>query len=191
MGRKLNKELQKRNPPDRRKQIERDIGEIDKKLLNSYEEENILNETRAIENIKSNPKYFFTYARKKLKTRNKVGPFDIEGEKFTSFLDICIKLVEQYSSSFSQPDPRYKIENPIEFFSINEESAEPILDDINFTRKSIIDAIKEVKNNAAPGTDRFPVILLKECAEELSEPLYILMQVIRMETGNGGTVDRG
>merc|ERR1711874_869660 len=34
------KELQKRNPPDRKKQIEKDISEIDKKLLNSYEEEN-------------------------------------------------------------------------------------------------------------------------------------------------------
>ena len=171
---KLNKELQKRSPPDRKKRIEKAICEIDKKLLNSYEEETVVNETRAIENIKSNPKYFFSYARKKLKTKNKIGPFDIEGEKFTSLLDICIKLVQQYSSSFSQPDPRYKIENPMEFFSINEESAEPKLDDIDFTRKSIIDAIKEVKNNAAPGTDRFPVILLKECAEELSEPLYIL-----------------
>ena len=56
----------------------------------SYEEENIVNETRAIEYIKSNPKYFFSYARKKLKTKNKIGPFDIEGEKFTSLLDICI-----------------------------------------------------------------------------------------------------
>ena len=89
---------------------------------------------------KSNPKYFFTYARKKLKTRSKIGPFDIEGEKFTSLLDICVKLVQQYSSSFSKPDPRYKIENSEEFFSINEDSAEPILDDIDFTRKSIIDA---------------------------------------------------
>merc|ERR1711874_723450 len=113
----------------RRKQIEKDIGEIYKKLLNSYEEENVVNETRAIENIKSNPKYFFTYGRKKLKTRSKIGPFDIEGEKFTSLLDICIKLVQQYSSSFSQPDLIYKIENPIKCFSINEESAEPILDD--------------------------------------------------------------
>ena len=117
---------------------------------------------------KSNPKYFFTYARKKLKTRSKIGPFDIEGEKFTSLLDIYIKLVQQYSSSFSQPDPKYKIENSIEFFSTNEESTGLILGVIDFTQKSIIDAIKEVKNNAAPGTDRFPVILLKECAEELS-----------------------
>merc|ERR1711909_145286 len=170
----LNKELQKRSPPDRRKQIEKAICKIDKKLLNSYKEETVVNEARAIENIKSNPKYFFSYARKKLKTKNKIGPFDIEGEKFTSLSDICIKLVQQYSSSFSQPDPRYKIENPKEFFTMNEESAEPMLDDIDFTQKSIIDAIKDVKNNAAPGTDRFPVVLLKECAEELSEPLYIL-----------------
>ena len=102
----LNKELQKRNPPDKKKRIEKAIGEIDKKLLDSYEEENIVNETRAIEYIKSNPKYFFTYARKKLKTRKKIGPFDMGGEKITSLLEICIKLVEQYSSGFSQPDPK-------------------------------------------------------------------------------------
>ena len=142
---KLNKELQKSNPPDKKKRIEKAIGEIDKKLLDSYEEENIVNETRAIENIKSNPKYFFTYARKKLKTRNKIGPFEIKGEKTTSLLEICMKLVQQYSSSFSQPDPEYKIENPTEFFSMNEESTGPILGDIDFTQKSIIDAIKEVK----------------------------------------------
>ena len=38
----------------------------------------------------------------------------------------------------------------------------------------IIDAIKDIKNNSAPGTDHFPAILMKECAEELSEPLFIL-----------------
>merc|ERR1711888_516748 len=52
--------------------------------------------------------------------------------------------------------------------------AGPNLCDINFTQKYIIDAIGDVKNNAAPGTDRFPATLLKKCAEELSEPLYIL-----------------
>ena len=70
-------------------------------MLNSYEKEKIVNESRAIEKIKSNPKYFFTYARKKLKTRNKIGPFDIEGEKVTGFLEICIKLV-QYMIWFSR-----------------------------------------------------------------------------------------
>ena len=74
-------------------------------------------------------------------------------------MEICIKLAEQYSSSFSQPDPKYKIENPREFFSMNEENAGPVLGDIDFTQKSIIDAIKEAKNNAAPGTDLFLAVL--------------------------------
>ena len=39
------------NPPNRKKRIEKAIGKIDKKLLNSYEEETVVNETRAIENI--------------------------------------------------------------------------------------------------------------------------------------------
>ena len=89
-------------------------------------------------------------------------------------VDICIKLAEQYSSSFSHPNPKFKIKNPKEFFSTDEENTGPKLCDIDFTQKSIIDAIGEVKNNAAPGTDRFPAVLLKKCAEELSEPLYIL-----------------
>ena len=88
-------------------------------------------------------------------------------------VDICIKLAEQYSSSFSQSDPISIIENPKEFFSIDEENTGPKLCDFDFTQKPIIDAIGEVKNNAAPGTDRFPAILLKS-ADELSEPLYIL-----------------
>merc|ERR1712121_22877 len=70
--------------------------------------------------------------------------------------------------------PKYKIKNPKEFFSTDAENTGPKLCDIDFTRKSIIDGIGEVKNNEAPGTDHFLAILLKECANELSEPLYIL-----------------
>ena len=39
--------------------------------------------------------------------------------------------------------------------------------DIDFKLKSFFNAINKVKNNAAPGTDRFPASLLKECAGEL------------------------
>ena len=38
----------------------------------------------------------------------------------------------------------------------------------------IIKEIGNIKNNSAAGPDHFPVILLQECAEELSEPLYLL-----------------
>ena len=71
---------------------------------------------------------------------------------------------------------------------MNDVKAGSVLGDIDFTQKSIIDAIKEIKNNAAPGTDRFPVVLMKECAEELSEPLYILW---RYSLNNGDIAHSG
>ena len=138
------------------------MGILTKKLLNLYEEEIIVKEAQVIEKIKSNPKHIFAYARKNLKTRSTIGSFEINEEKVNS------------SSSFSKPDPKYKIENPASFISIDEENTGSTLCDIEFTMKSFTDAIKLVKNNAAPSTDRFPAILLKECADELSKPLYIL-----------------
>ena len=148
------------------------MGEIDSKLLLSHENEKNGMEKRAIENIKSNPKHFFAYARKKLKTRSKIGPFSINGEIFNTPDDICKKLSEQFSTAFSSPDPNYRIENSQNFFCTEEVG--PQLNDICFTRNSFVDVIKEVKNNSAPGTDHFPAVLLKECAQELSEPLYLL-----------------
>merc|ERR1712030_50698 len=172
---KLNLKLQNNNlGNDRKTQLEITIREIDKKLLDSHKEEKIVNETHAIENIKTNPKHFFAYAKKNLKTRSTIGPFEIHEERFEKLSEICTKLAEQYSSSFSQPDPDFKIENTKDFFLTDEETTGPKLCDVDFTKKSIINAIKDIKNNSAPGTDRFPATLLKECAEELSEPLYIL-----------------
>ena len=89
-------------------------------------------------------------------------------------VDICIKLAEQYSSSFSHPDSKFKIENPKQFFCTNEENTGPKLCDIDFMQKSIIEAIEEVKNNAAPSTDHFPAILLKSVQMSTVSPVYIL-----------------
>ena len=69
--------------------------------------------------------------KKKLKIRSKIGPFEINGEKINKLVDICIKLAEQYSSSFSEPNPKFKIENPKEFFSIDEKSTSSKLCDIS------------------------------------------------------------
>merc|ERR1711888_49145 len=142
---KLYKKLRNTNSVDMKAELENRISEIDKKLLESHGEENIVKEARALEKIKTNPKHFYTYAKKKLKTRSKVGPFVLNGEKIDKLIDICIKLEEQYTSSFSHPDLKFKIQNPKEFFSMNDENAGPNLCDINFMQKSIIDAIGEVK----------------------------------------------
>ena len=66
------KKLRNTNSTDKKVEFENHIKEIDKKLLESHEEENIVKETQALEKIKANPKHFLTYAKKKLKTRSKL-----------------------------------------------------------------------------------------------------------------------
>merc|ERR1712002_1043643 len=52
---KLYKKLRNTNSVDMKAELENRISEIDKKLLESHEEENIVKETRALEKIKTNP----------------------------------------------------------------------------------------------------------------------------------------
>ena len=48
--------------------------EIEKKLQQSYKQEHTDMEEKAIKPIKSNPKYFFTYAKKFSTVKSAVGP---------------------------------------------------------------------------------------------------------------------
>ena len=49
--------------------------------------------------------------QEKTKTRSKIGPFSINGEIFNTLDDICKKLSEQFSTTYSSPDANYRIEN--------------------------------------------------------------------------------
>ena len=62
---KLHKKLRNTNSAETKTELKNGIGEIDKKLLESHDEENIMKETRALEKIKSNPNHFYAYAKKK------------------------------------------------------------------------------------------------------------------------------
>ena len=159
---------------DEKESIENFILEIDKKLLTSHQNERENEEMSAIQNMKNNPKHFFAYARKHQKTKSSIGPFRIDDELITEFEEISQKLSEQYSSSFSTPDPRQDIGNPNEFFDCKDDPNKTLLTDFIFTKEMIVKEIGNIKSDSAPGPDHFPVKLLQECAEELSEPLYLL-----------------
>ena len=88
---KLNVKLRQNNLNNSRKeQLENNIREIDEKLLDSLTEEKIVKEAHAIENIKSNPKHFFAYAKKHQNTKSKIGPFEINNEKTNDLIEVCI-----------------------------------------------------------------------------------------------------
>ena len=158
---------------DGRDTIENAIQEIDQELLNSLKNERTKEEERAIENMKTNPKHFFSFARKYIKTKSTVGPFKINDKLITDSETICQKLSEQYSSSFSIPDPSFSIDDSRVFFKPNQEH-QCQLNDFCFTKEMIESEIRNIKSDSAAGPDNFPAILLKECARELSEPLYLL-----------------
>ena len=172
---KLKNKLKKNGITETKKRkIEQEIMDIDRELLESHQNERINEEIHAINNIKVNPKHFFTYAKKHIKTKSSIGPFKINEKIITSLEEISEKLSEQYTSSFSTPDQTYKIDDPEQFFSNVNRPQGTLLTDINFSREMIINEIKNIKTNSAPGPDHFPVILFQKCAEELSVPLLIL-----------------
>ncbi|MEL7309482.1 MAG: hypothetical protein AAGK05_17585 [Pseudomonadota bacterium] len=153
--------------------IQSEILDIESKLIVSYKEEREFEENKAVMNIKNNPKYFYSFARKHQIIKGDIGPFKIDNNLITSPHDICEKLSLQYSSVFSTTDPNITIENPEEFFNLSNSNL-PSLTDIVFTPEMIEEEIDSLKTNSAPGPDNFPVILLKSCKKQLSKPIYMI-----------------
>ena len=142
--------------------------------------ERLHNEHKAIDKIASNSKYFYTYANKSRKSKGKIGPLINKdtNEVISDPKEIAESLQTQYCSVFSKPDQTKHIENIEEFFNDGSanSSEHSILNDINFSEDDIITAIKKIKPNAAAGPDGIPTILLKECSQQLSKPLYIIFR---------------
>ena len=178
------------------------LSEIEVSIKKSHKDEKLHNEIFAIDKIATNSKYFFTYANKTRKCKDKVGPLIDKDNKeiITDPTKIADTLQSQYCSVFSQPKESEKIENIKEFFEVNEPSGfrkqnsclsqvmnhnkpkEDILTDINFTPEDVESCINKIKKHAAPGPDGFSAILLRECSKELSKPLY---QIFRNSINTG------
>ena len=120
-------------------------------------------EKKAVNAIKENAKYFFSYAKRKSKVKTKIGPLlNKETKEMTNnSTEMAEVLVNQYSSVFSKPSTE-----PPEI----EESTQAI-NNIAITPDEIIEAIEELRLNAASGPDGIPAILLKKCKTTLAETL--------------------
>ena len=150
----------------RKASIRMRLAEIERKLQDSYKSQEMFTEAKAVEAIKANPKYFYKYAKKKSKTVSPVGPLkDHNGCIKSNPLEMANILSDQFKSAFSIPSQQA----PDQGSRIPE-----LLSDIDFTMESILSAIDEVSYNSAPGPDRFPAILLKNCKNALCKPLYFI-----------------
>ena len=104
------------------------------------------------------------------KTDSKIGPLaDVDGKIHSDAKTKAEILQKQYTSVFSHPDKASTDHIPQ-----NQNRDYPTLEDITFTPEDVIKAIKSIPNSAAPGPDKLPTIVLKECKEQLALPIYTI-----------------
>ena len=182
--RKLINALQKCNTQDGKQVIEKEIQNYEEKikrlLVSKIEKE----EDKAIDTIKKNPRYFYSFAKRKTNMREEVGPLKTEqGKELTSNpQQIADILKMQYESAFSKPKEDKRVVNPTLFFSSIDNERETI-SDIEFDTADIVKAINEVKTYSAAGPDAWNAKLIKNCKLELAEPLYIMWRK-SLDTGS-------
>ena len=149
--------------------------EVERQLLKSYQKSRVDCEAKAVNAIKRNPKYFFSYARKFSSVKIGIGPALL----VTNFLRMAGMLSEQYKSVYSTLKeflPEIK-----EIFQ-GDQTGSHWLHNVTFDEEDIKEATDQISSTAAAGPDRFPLLFLKMCKHSLAKPLYHVEKV----TGHRG-----
>ena len=129
-------------------------------------------EMKAVNRIKSNPKYFFSYASSLSKVKSSISMLmDESGTVLTDPKTIADSFQQQFSSVFSDPNSPFTEEPDF----AEPQITSPCFDE-SFTlcEEDIVSAIKSIPSDAACGPDGVPAVLLKNCATELAIPLKLL-----------------
>ena len=142
---------------------------INEQIQESVHTQSKNQESKAIKNIKENPRYFYTYAKKHKKLKSSVGPLHKDSGELTDDPTVMADILQcQYTSVFSDPNSQNKKDPNISCFLTS------TLEDFEFNEEDIIKAINEIDVNSACGENDIPAILLKQCKHELSQPLLLI-----------------
>ena len=157
--RRINTQLTKSPCEARRIALTNRLIKIEKQLCQSHCDEEELREASAVQRIKTNSKYFFSYAKSFSRIKTGIGPLEDDSNCLTSNPKTMAEILsDQYASVFSQP--KHSSNEPQDLFPDHPESQTSI-SDILFTEEELIEAMKEVKSNSASGPDEFPAMILK------------------------------
>lgn len=171
--RRINAQLRKTRSETRRNKLKLDARNIEKELQKSYRRSREYSEEKAVGAIRSNSKFFYSYAKKFSTIKSSVGPLiDAASQIVACPMKMAEMLANQYSKVFSTPQK--PMEEPSEVFPDRDYNSHPWIQDINFDEEDIIEAINEIPRTSASGPDRFPVLLLKNCKYSLANPLHMI-----------------
>ena len=167
--RRINKQLQRVTSPSRKNSLHKELIQIEVKLYKLQESSSAFKEKKAIEAIKNNVKYFYSYAKKKRKIKSSIGPLINKTTKkmTTDSQEMAELLADQYDSVFSVPA------TPTSTNTTEQQLEGPTLSNVTTTPEDFKTTIKELKSTSATGPDGIPAILLLKCAEPISIAMSI------------------
>jgi hypothetical protein len=168
---RITKQIEKTPTHQKHNKLRKKYINLEVELVDCIKAEREQNEKRAIEKIKVNSKYFFSYSKRYMHSKPTIGPFEINDKLVTKNNEICEALSEQYKSVFTIPKQDKLVSDPVSFF---EKDIKDGISTISFTEKDIEEAIDELKPNSASGPDGLHSILLKECKKELATPIFLI-----------------
>ena len=167
--RKLNLRLENKKLIEAVKsKTKRRLVEIHDQLKKSINEESLKSEKEATSKIKSDPRYFYSWSKRKMKCKSGIGPLLENGTLQHDDKHMADILQKQFCSVFSDPkNERKKLPN------IEVEYDEP-LSEIHLTLGDIDKALKEIKPHSSGADDGMPAIILTKCRDTINYPLLLI-----------------
>ena len=116
-------------------------------------------------NMKTNPKKFYSYVNKKVNKSN-IGPLKVGDNILTEDREIVDELNTFFVSVFTKENT--------EAIPTVESQTHKTLEAIVIDEQSVLKEIDKIKETKAPGPDKLSPYLLKKLKENLAEPLTII-----------------
>ena len=164
---KLRGDIDPLSKEDLQVQLELVAGEMKEKILENLDQE----EVNAVETIKNNPRFFYTYAKKKSKTASTIAPLRRQdGSLTTDSAEKAQLLQDQYVGVFSNP-ANVDAEKSLTWIK-----SEPnlVTENFDFTPEDIQSALKEIDPYGAAPDGDIPARILYECRAQLCYPFWLL-----------------
>ena len=156
-----------------------ELRKVEDEIDEEYKKRRLKEEKAAIQTIKQNPKYFYSYAKKFSKSKGEIAAFEKEDGVLTDDpAEQAEILRKQYESVASKPFEDFKVND--DFFMQNEEVAETNAQtcktDVTVAAPFVLDCIDMLSAGAAPGPDGIPAKMIKAAKHSFASMLSNILQ---------------
>ena len=167
----ISKKILSSKSPSKTLRLMTKLQQIEKELKDSYDKMRMKKENEAVRKIKRNPKYFYSFANKSAKIRNKVGPILNEGGEIKNEPEAMADILRrQYESVFSEDKEDERVEEA------EEAETDAQMSNIFFSKDDLADAIDQLSEYSGPGPDGISAILLRKARGPVSKMLTIILE---------------